>query len=110
MSNPKERFALLEGKGITESEFLSIQVPVATLKGRPIGQGKCKAVVLRFNNLTRNDITSVDFQPIYYGDSDGQEMELLRGETSEVIFATDLSNVYVRAPLFVTDLTAIVYR
>lgn len=115
----------LLNRGITRTEFFTLAVPYTPDKGIPIGQGACKAVVLKVNALTRND-TNVFVTHMYYGDSKGQERELIgacgtaaAGDpitynfgASEVIFCTDLSQVFVRHGLNgnILQLQVLVYK
>jgi hypothetical protein len=90
---------------ITQSEHKTIPVPQTTEQGTQISEGKCKAVILRLNRFTRNDTAGGEVAAtyFYYGDSQKIERECLRGESSDIIFCTDLNQVYVRNP-FATDI------
>lgn len=97
-------FRLLLFSLITKSEYLTIPVTQTPDQGIKIGEGKCKAVILKLNNFTRNNtaglaITATYF---YYGDSTEQERECLRGISSDLIFCTDLNQVYIRNPFAAT--------
>lgn len=105
--------------GATKTNFATISIPqtangVNYTQGRPIGNGKCKAVMLRLNALFRNS-TSAVYSPstIYYsagfylGDQNRQEYEVLAGTNSPLIICNDLSEVWVRlsqAVLIVSEL------
>lgn len=74
--------------------------------GMPIGNGKCKAVILRTNLMARNksDIkvpsnstgATVAF---YVGDQNSQEYEVMIGQDSPLFLCNDLSEIFIRMPL-----------
>lgn len=90
---------------ITETEYKTVPVPQTLAQGMKIGEGKCKAVVLRLNRFTRNNIAGVEVAAtyFYYGDSQKIERECLRGESTDIIFCTNLDQVWVRNP-FAADI------
>lgn len=93
---------------ITKTEFKSLPISQTVSEGIPLSTagGKCKAVVLKFNTFARNDTAGLAVVPTYcyYGDSQAQDRELLRGVSSDIIFCDDLSEVFVRNP-FAADIT-----
>lgn len=100
----------LTNRGITRTEFFTLAVPYTPNVGIPIGQGACKAVVLKVNSLIRNSDDAPIIGTLYYGDSKSQERELIGftiggggifsySNSSDVIFCTDLSQVFVRQGL-----------
>lgn len=111
MNEIEQKIDLLLARQITKTRFATITVPVND-KGIPLGQGKCKAVVLHLNYflLNDNEFTQNDGGTaggIYYGDSNQQTCELLFNTTpattlgintrsSNIIFCNDLSEVWVR--------------
>ncbi len=98
MTQPRiQQFGMLQG--IAKTKFIAVPVAVTLTQGVPIGMGKCRAVILRLNQYTRND-TGGGLQAVeaaYYGDDQSQEFELLRGVDSEIIFCTDLQEVFIRS-------------
>lgn len=103
----EQKIDLLLNRQITKTEFSSVTLQAATPDyGIPIGQGKCKAVILRYNQYERNSRTTLlESTHIYYGDSNRQEFELISNEAgnriapfnSEIIFCDNLEDVFVRA-------------
>lgn len=62
--------------------------------------GKVKAVVLRLNEYVLNTETQTDAPYFYWSNSaKSQTFEVLRGVNSQVIFCTDLSQVWIRYPV-----------
>lgn len=98
--NLAEKIDILLANNLTQTEFSSIPVKASLITGTPIGLGACKAVILRLNLYERNSTkeTVQAVEQIYYGDSTGQEFELLRGQDSEIIFCNALEDVFVRTP------------
>lgn len=95
-----EQMALLMNR-ITRTKFFTVTVPAtANVQGVPIGDGKCVAVVLYLNSLVLNTqanaSTAANLAQVYYGDQQSQFRELIRGQQSDIIFAKDLSEIYVR--------------
>lgn len=98
---------LLFSIGATKSSFFAIHVhaTLTATQGIKIGSGKCKAVRLRLNALTRDTQTAifsvdgVQNQGCFYlGDANRQEYEVLAGTDSPLILCNDLSEVWVRFP------------
>jgi hypothetical protein len=114
MQDIEQKIDLLLARQITKTRFATITVPVND-KGIPLGQGKCKAVVLHLNYYVLNNsdvFQNTDFNGsgIYYGDSNQQTCELLFNTTSQnaggintrssnIIFCNDLSEVWVRGKI-----------
>lgn len=80
------------------------------ITGKAIGNGKCKGVKLRFNFLQRDASTSnippdtvQNLACFYVGDANRQEYEALAGTDSPLILCNDLSEVWVRIPLYSAD-------
>lgn len=114
MNDIEQKIDLLLARQITKTRFATITVPVND-KGTPLGQGKCKAVVLHLNFYVLNGSDTQqsggagdEAGGIYYGDSNQQTCELLLSSTaqattnintrsSNIIFCNDLSEVWVRA-------------
>lgn len=99
---------------ITRSEHKTFVAPASTLaQGVALGNGKCKAVILKFNSFVRNDTAGLAVAPtyIYFGDSQSTERELLRGVSSDVIFCNDLNEITIRNP-FIADVQVqvLIYR
>lgn len=97
---------------IHKTSFITKDLPASMSKGMQIGDGKCKAVILRLNEYVLNDTAGTQNaqRQIYYGDESNQRFELLRGKNSEIIFCTDLAQVYVRNPYnTVAYVEAIIY-
>lgn len=97
----EQLLTLLLERQIYKTQFATVNIPAAANpQGLPLGQGKCIAVILYLNKLVlntqTNTDTAADVAQVYYGDSQGQFRELLRGQSSDVIFCTDLEQVYVR--------------
>jgi hypothetical protein len=113
----EQKIDLLLANQITETAFSSVIVKSNVLQGQPIGQGACKAVILRANKfLTYSDAPDTyngdagvggRANKFYYGDSKQQTFEYLLnvdnanrtlGNTkdSEIIYCKDLSDVWVR--------------
>jgi len=94
------QIAMLLGNGIQETTFQIVRVDKTNNVGVPIGQGACKAVVLYLNKYMRNSESGIEqgINQIYYGDSNGQEFELLAGVNSAIIFCSSLEKVFVRNP------------
>lgn len=93
---------LMLARGIYRTQFESVSVPFNDLRGVQIGEGKCVAVILHLNQFHYNTTVSVlDANPlgicIYYGDKTKQQRELFNGQTSPILFCSDLSEIYVRA-------------
>lgn len=104
-----EKLDLLLSRGLTRTRFSSVIVKSDINRGVPIGQGKCKAVILKANHFLTYE---TDPQLIsnsgkfYYGDQQQQTKEYLvntntvAGDTntksSEIIFCKDLKDVWVR--------------
>lgn len=104
-----EKLDLLLSRGITKTKFASLNLEAAMVAGVPLGQGKCKAVLLRANHYqtytstVQGAATGLKF---YYGDKNQQTIEYLlnpnttAGNTnqrdSQLIFCEDLQDVYVR--------------
>jgi hypothetical protein len=86
--------------GIKHTKFLSVSIPPSNSVGMAIAEGNCKAIRLHFNQYERNstNATQVTESQIYYGDSNTQEVELLRGQTSHVIVTDRLEYIHVRNP------------
>jgi hypothetical protein len=110
----EQKIDLLLTRDITHTQFGTISVPAtALLKGVKIGQGKCRAVVLYLNSLalntTTNAATAAILAQVYYGDSRSQFRELIRGQQSDIIFCTDLSQVYVRGNGTANKIQATIY-
>ena len=99
MSDNNEFLLRLLANGLTQSK--SINVPLrASGIGKPLlEKGACKAVVLRLNEYVRDTETQTDAPYFYYGDSNEQNIEVLRGINSQVVFCDDLSEVFVRYPV-----------
>jgi len=110
MQDIEQKIDLLLARQITKTRFATITVPVND-KGIPLGQGKCKAVVLHLNyyllNGNQNTQSMSYAGGIYYGDSNQQTCELLfntinaasnsiNTRSSNIIFCNDLSEVWVR--------------
>lgn len=97
----EQKIDLLLHRQIVLTKFTNARLERAMVStGIEIGRGKCRAVILRLNQYDRNS-TNATLQAVeqaYYGDSQSQEFELLRGVDSELIFCNDLSEVFVRAP------------
>lgn len=94
--------------------FKTIVIPTTALnQGIPIGQGKCKAVLLRLNNTILNNsagtLIPVAERNVYYGDANGQFFELTNGQTSELILCEDLSEVYIRGNGTLNRIQAMIY-
>lgn len=92
---------LLLERQIIKTQFATVRIPATALKtGIPLGQGKCRGVVLHLNSLVLNTTTKVatadNLNQIYYGDERSQFRELIAGNSSDVIFCTDLQDVFVR--------------
>ena len=101
MLNIEQKIDLLLARAIVNTHFATVAIPAtASQRGKPIGQGKCKAVILYLNSLvlntTGNEGTIKEQAQIYYGDNRSQFRELIRGQVSDIIFCKDLSEVYVR--------------
>lgn len=97
----EQKIDLLVKRGITQSHFETVRFNASSLgQGIEIGQGACLAVILRLNRYVFNNTTGTEntIRQIYYGDRTRQECELLRGESSEIIFCNDLSEVFIRCP------------
>lgn len=106
----------LQALGITKTRVTSIPVTSSNVYGIPIGQGKCKAVVLKANhfipNTTTPQISNVQGY-FYYGDSQQQSYEYIVNvgaanvpnvRSSELIICNDLQDVWVRFPdIFAED-------
>lgn len=105
---------LLEGiLGAVKTEFKTVAVTETTDIGVPIGIGGCRAVRLYLNQYVRNSInaTLAAQTQLYYGDSDSQEMELLRGQWSKLILCTNLNQVFIRNPFSTTgNVQVMVYK
>lgn len=100
--------ALLE-RGITRTRFSSIVIQSNEKQGQPIGQGKCKAVILKANHhktYALDDPQLIFFAgKFYYGDQHQQTNEYLvntnstatdtNTRDSELIFCKDLKDVWV---------------
>lgn len=91
---------LLGFLGTTETEFKTVIVRQTLISGVPVGIGGCRAIRLRLNQYERNSVnaTNATQTQVYYGDSNAQEVELLRGTWSELIVCSDLNKVFVRNP------------
>lgn len=106
----EEKIDLLLSRGITRTRFASINLDAAMLSGVPLGQGKCKAVLLRANHYQTYTASTVQGAAtglkFYYGDKNQQTVEYLlnpnttAGNTnqrdSQLIFCEDLQDVWVR--------------
>lgn len=97
----EQKIDLLLQRGIVRTGFATTFVPENDSKGSPLGKGNCKAVVLRLNEFERNSTagTAQAVEQIYYGDAARQEFELKRGINSDIIFCTDLEEVFIRMPV-----------
>ena len=85
--------------GVNQTNFITIPVSTLESEGVPLGSGKCVAVVLRVNLYDRNTQTLVGGDggaQFYIGDANRQEYEVVFGINSQVIFCSDLSEVWVR--------------
>ena len=105
-----EKIELLLLRGITKTRFASLNLTAAMVAGIPLGQGKCKAVLLRANHYQTYTASTVQGAAsglkFYYGDKNQQTIEYLlnpnttAGDTnqrdSQLIFCEDLQDVYVR--------------
>lgn len=90
---------LLDGANLTLTDTVTVLVNPSNVEGVKIGEGKCKAVILRLNNHESNVATVTSTLYFYYGDSKSQIFEVLKGENSDIIFCTDLRQVFVRIPV-----------
>jgi len=61
-----------------------------------LGTGKCKAVILRLNKYLLDSDQEGDTNLFYFGNAKSQNFEVLRGINSQIIFCTDLEQVFVR--------------
>lgn len=85
---------------ITRTQFETIHLPALNLSGQPIGQGKCKGVILLANFYQRDTVVAQPFanRTFYYGDRTRQDTQW-QGFAYASIYVPckDLSEVYVRA-------------
>lgn len=93
--------------GFTKSHTINRWFTPDDEKGQQIGIGKCKAVILRMNVYQLNTEDENALPYFYYGDADSQTLECLRGDNSNVIFATRLEQIYIRIPALTTDKVAV---
>jgi len=104
---------------LTETRTITVTVPASGVdKGFPIGQGRCKAVILRLNNYlyntTTNALTPTNQGLLYYGDSSQQRFELIRSASSdinsELIICSDLNQVWIKGiPNVANEIQVIIY-
>lgn len=108
MPNENEQVrTLLALAGVTKTNYITVPVLANASKGIKLGNGGCKAVVLRLNQYARNTVTDTFGATkacFYIGDANRQEFEVLGGINSQVIFCNDLSEIWVRVPAAVTAL------
>lgn len=98
--NLEQKIDLLIASTMVKSNTFTVPVAQTIDKGIKLGEGQCKAVILRLNNFLRNstDGTAIAASYFYYGDAQKQERECLRSVSSDIIFCTDLNQVFVRNP------------
>jgi hypothetical protein len=96
----EQKIDVLLDRQICHTRFASVTVAPDNQQGLPIGQGACKAVILKLNRYVFNstDGTEQDVEQIYFGDARSQDWELERGKSSDIIFCKDLNEVCVRVP------------
>jgi hypothetical protein len=104
MIQQQQQIQLLLERGICKTEFATIPISANNNRGVPLGQGRVKAIILRLNKYERNSVngTAIVQTQVYYGDESRQEYELIQGVDSNIIFCTDLQEVYIRTPADVT--------
>ena len=99
-----------------KTRFISVAVPAsALLKGIPLGQGKCVGVTVYLNTFVFNTQTLASTPAnqgvLYLGDATQQRMEVIRGQQQpNIIFANDLSEIYIRGVGVANELQVIVYE
>lgn len=106
-------FSTLSGRGITKTDTHTLPVTQTLISGIPVGQGACKAIVLRLNSNIRNNTAAglVTATYFYWGDAQKQENEVLRGIDSIVIFCKNQEEVFVRNAFSgVINIQVVVYR
>jgi hypothetical protein len=107
----EEKIDLLLSRGITKTRFTSLNLNAGMIAGVPLGQGKCKAVLLKANHYetyTQDRAAQGSAQDLkfYYGDKNQQTVEYLvnpneaadntNQRDSQLIFCEDLQDVWVR--------------
>lgn len=111
MENEQILLSLLERLGITKTETHSILIKANTQVGVTLGEGACKAVVLRLNNFNLNLTSVTTATHFYWGDNQQQDNEVLRGINSQIIFCTDQNQVKIRCQFDVdTFIQVMVYK
>lgn len=98
--NTTTDLSLLMSAGISKTTFKTLPVKETNNVGISIGQGACKAVIIKLNFFMRNAEDSAEqiIEQIYIGDTNAQEFELLTGTNSPVIFCENLEEIFVRNP------------
>jgi hypothetical protein len=91
----------LVARQIAKTQFATIKLPSTALaQGIPLGQGKCIGVILYVNSLVLNTATKTatanNLNQIYYGDNQKQFRELVAGQPSDILFCTDLEQIFIR--------------
>jgi hypothetical protein len=96
----EQKIDILLDRQICHTRFTSVTVPADNTQGLPIGQGACKAVILKLNRYVFNSTNGTEqgVEQMYIGDAQAQDWELERGRSSDIIFCKDLNEVFVRVP------------
>lgn len=97
-----EKVNLWLSRQFCATQFATIRIPTSDTIGKPLGQGRCAAVVIQQPNGVLNNVLAPNgTNQCYIGDADNQTWVLTPNSAypSPVIFCRDLSEVYIRTPI-----------